>query len=83
MPNPEEYRRTRRIVELLPRIANQSRRWTRRDLAAHHEVSEKQMDKDLRLIRHGLVMPLCHSTSGPGSPPGLGGGFSASAARRG
>lgn len=58
MPNPEEYRRTRRIVDLLLRIANQPRRWTRRRLAEHYEVSEKQIDKDLSLIRHGLRMPL-------------------------
>ena len=64
MPNPEEYRRTRRIVDLLLRIANQPRRWTRRDLAAHYEVSEKQIDKDVTLIRHGLVMPLCHCPQG-------------------
>ena len=64
MPNPEEYRRTRRIVDLLLRIANQPRRWTRRDLAAHYEVSEQQLDKDLLLIRHGLVMPLRHCPQG-------------------
>ncbi len=64
MPNPEEYRRTRRIVDLLLRIANQPSRWTRRDLAACYEVSEQQMDKDLQLIRHGLVMPLRHCPQG-------------------
>ncbi len=64
MPNPEEYRRTRRIVDLLLRIANQPHRWTRRALAAHYEVSEQQMDKDLQLIRHGLVMPLGHTRQG-------------------
>ena len=64
MPNPEEYRRTRRIIDLMLRIANQPRRWTRRDLAAHYEVSEKQIDKDITLIRHGLVMPLRHSPHG-------------------
>lgn len=64
MPNPEEYRRTRRIIDMMLRIANQPRRWTRRDLAAHYEVSEKQIDKDITLIRHGLVMPLRHASSG-------------------
>ncbi|MCL4531860.1 MAG: WYL domain-containing protein, partial [Actinobacteria bacterium] len=64
MPNPEEFRRTRRIVDLLLRIANQPRRWTRRDLAAHYEISEQQVDKDLRLIRHGLVMSLLHCREG-------------------
>ncbi|MHB1162600.1 MAG: helix-turn-helix transcriptional regulator, partial [Chloroflexota bacterium] len=64
MPNPEEYRRTRRIVDLLLRIANQPRRWTRRDLARHYEVSEQQIDKDILLIRHGLVMPLRHCPTG-------------------
>ena len=64
MPNPEEYRRTRRIVDLLLRIANQPRRWTRKSLAELYEVSEKQMDKDLFLIRHGLRMPLRHVAEG-------------------
>ncbi len=64
MPNPEENRRTRRIVDLLLRVANQPRRWTRRDLARHYEVSEQQVDKDLLLIRHGLVMPLRHCREG-------------------
>lgn len=64
MPNPEEYRRTRRIVDILLRVANQPRRWTRRALARHYEVSEQQIDKDLQLIRHGLVMPLRHCREG-------------------
>jgi len=64
MPNPEEYRRVCRVVELLLRITQQPRRWTRRDLAALYEVSEKQMDKDLYLIRHGLRMPLCYVPQG-------------------
>ncbi len=64
MPNPEEYRRTRRIIDLLLRIANQPRRWTRRALAERYEVSEQQIDKDLHLLRHGLVMPLRHCRDG-------------------
>jgi predicted DNA-binding transcriptional regulator YafY len=64
MPNPEEFRRTRRIVDLLLRVANQPKRWTRRDLATRYEVSEQQMDKDLQLVRHGLVMPLRHCRQG-------------------
>ncbi|MCL4531758.1 MAG: WYL domain-containing protein, partial [Actinobacteria bacterium] len=64
MPNPEEYRRTRRIVELLMLITRQPRRWTRRALAERYELSEKQMDKDVLLLRHGLRMPLRHSPDG-------------------
>jgi len=64
MPNPEEYRRVRRVVDLLLRVTQQPRRWTRRDLAALYEVSEKQVDKDLQLVRHGLRMPLRHVAQG-------------------
>ena len=64
MPHLEEYRRTRRIVDLLLRIANHPRRWTRRALAELYEVSEKQMDKDILLLRHGLRMPLRHVAEG-------------------
>ncbi len=64
MPNPEEYRRTRRIVELLMLITRQPRRWTRRALAERYELSEKQIDKDVLLLRHGLRMPLRHSPDG-------------------
>jgi predicted DNA-binding transcriptional regulator YafY len=64
MPNPEEYRRTCRIVDLLLRIIRQPRRWTRRALAEHYELSEQQMDKDIQLLRHGLRMPLCHVRDG-------------------
>lgn len=64
MPNPEEYRRTRRIVDLLLVITRQPRRWTRRRLAERYEVSEQQMDKDIQLIRHGLRMPLGHCSEG-------------------
>ncbi len=64
MPNPEEYRRTRRIVELLMLITRQPRRWTRRALAERYELSEQQIDKDVLLLRHGLRMPLRHSPGG-------------------
>ena len=64
MSNPEEYRRACRLVDLLLRIHRQPRRWTRRDLAAHYEVSERQIDKDLQALRHGLRIPLCHVPQG-------------------
>ena len=64
MPNPEEFRRTRRIIDLLLRIDRQPRRWTRRKLAEHYELSEQQLDKDILLLRHGLCMPLRHAPDG-------------------
>lgn len=64
MPNPEEYRRTCRVIDLILRVANQPQRWTRRALAEHYELSEKQIDKDLLLVRHGLRMTLRHSPRG-------------------
>ena len=64
MPHTAQLRRTRRIVDLLLRIAKQPRGWTRRRLADYYEVSEQQMDKDVQLIRHGLVMSLRHCPDG-------------------
>lgn len=60
----EETKRIRRVIDLVQLVAGQPRRWLRRDLAARYEVSERQIDKDLELIRHGLVLDLRHDASG-------------------
>lgn len=60
----EENTRTARVLEMIQLIAHQPRRWLRRDLAARYEVSDRQVDKDLQIIRHGLRLRLGHSTDG-------------------
>lgn len=60
----EELKRTSRILELVQIIAVAPRRYLRRDLAARFEITERMIQKDLHVIRHGLKLPLCHSPEG-------------------
>ncbi len=60
----EETKRIGRVLQILQLIASQPRRWRRRDLAERFEISERQIDKDIELIRHGLVLSLRHSPEG-------------------
>ena len=50
----EETKRTTRILEIVRIIATAPRRYLRRDLAQRFEVSERMIQKDLDVIRHGL-----------------------------
>jgi predicted DNA-binding transcriptional regulator YafY len=60
----EETKRTSRILEIVQIIAIAPRRYLRRDLAARFEISERMIQKDLDVIRHGLKLPLYHSQEG-------------------
>lgn len=60
----EETKRTSRILEIVQIVATAPRRYLRRDLAARFEVSERMIQKDLEVIRHGLKLPLLHSPEG-------------------
>ena len=60
----EETKRTARILEIVQIIAAAPRRYLRRDLAARFEVSERMIQKDLDVIRHGLKLSLMHSPEG-------------------
>ena len=60
----EETKRTSRILEIVQMIATSPRRYLRRDLAARFEVSERMIQKDLEVIRHGLRLTLVHSPEG-------------------
>lgn len=60
----EEMKRTSRIIELVQIIAIAPRRYLRRDLADRFEMSERMIQKDLNVIRHGLKLPLVHSPEG-------------------
>ena len=50
----EETKRTSRILEIVQIIATAPRRYLRRHLAHRFEVSERMIQKDLDVIRHGL-----------------------------
>ncbi len=60
----DEIKRTARILELVHMIATSPRRFLRRDLAAHFEVSERMIQKDFNIIKHGLKLDLMHSAEG-------------------
>ena len=53
-------RRTARVLEIIQQIAVAPCRWSRRDLARHHEISERMIQKDLELIRFRLGLSLVH-----------------------
>jgi predicted DNA-binding transcriptional regulator YafY len=57
-------KRTSRILELVQIIAVAPRRYLRRDLAQRFQISERMIQKDLDVIRHGLKLPLLHSPEG-------------------
>lgn len=61
---PEDIKRVARILNIVQIIATAPYRYLRRDLAARFEVSERMIQKDLEVIRHGLVLPLEHSSEG-------------------
>jgi predicted DNA-binding transcriptional regulator YafY len=63
-PRFEETKRIARILRIVQLIATQPRRWTRAALAQEFEVSTRQIDKDLQVIRHGLHYALQHSREG-------------------
>lgn len=64
MENLQETRRTTRLLDLIWRISTAPRRWSRKRLAEHYEVSERQITKDLQLLRHGLKFAIERSAEG-------------------
>lgn len=67
MAREQETRRTARLLDLVWRIASAPREWTRKRLADHYEVSERQITKDLDLLRngrHGLRFDIHHAREG-------------------
>ncbi len=59
-----ELQRTSRVLQIIQQINRQPRHWTRRALADFHEVSERQITKDLEIIRHGLRLDLQRAPGG-------------------
>ncbi len=60
----EETKRVSRILEITQIIAMHPGTYLRRGLAGRFEVSERMIQKDLDIIRHGLKFPLAHSSKG-------------------
>ena len=50
----EECKRIGRVLDLLYLLMVQPRHWTRAALATRYELSERQIAKDLDLLKHGL-----------------------------
>lgn len=59
-----ETRRLVRVLETVQAIVAAPGRWSRRDLAERWEISERQVQKDLEVIRHGLKLPLNRTSKG-------------------
>jgi len=57
-------KRTSRILEIVHIIATAPQRYLRRDLAHRFEISERMIQKDLEVIRHGLKLSLLHLPEG-------------------
>lgn len=60
----EETKRTARILKIVLMIAASPRRYQRKNLVKHFEVSPRMIDKDLEIIRHSLLLPLDKDRSG-------------------
>ncbi len=60
----EETKRISRVIEIVQMIAVSPGRYLRRDLAEHFEVSQRMIQKDLDIIRHGLKFELTHTPAG-------------------
>jgi predicted DNA-binding transcriptional regulator YafY len=61
---PDEYRRVARILEIIQYIATRPGGWKRKALAERYDLSERQIQKDLDIIRHRLGLPLIHDGAG-------------------
>lgn len=61
----EETKRVARILQIVQLIAAAPQRYTRKDIAAHFEISVETVKKDLEVIRHGMRLRL-ESTRGHG-----------------
>lgn len=63
-PREPETQRTARILDIISKICSEPRRWTRQGLANYYEISERQITKDLHVIRHGLLFELARKHGG-------------------
>lgn len=63
-PRAPETQRASRILEIISKISSAPYQWTRRRLAEEYEISERQITKDLQIIRHGLRLELDRRAGG-------------------
>jgi predicted DNA-binding transcriptional regulator YafY len=72
-PALEETKRIGRVLRIIQLISAQPRVWTRKGLAERFELSERMLDSDFQLIRHGLCCDLRRACQAGyyfvGSPP--------------
>lgn len=61
---PDEYRRVARVLEIIQYIAARPGWWKRKTLAQRYEISERQIQKDIDIIRNRLGLPLVHDGVG-------------------
>ncbi len=72
---PEETKRTRRVIEILNVLSAQPRRWTQARLAKSFGVTERQIRRDMVLMRQGLLYQIERQKGGlvicgaPALPP--------------
>lgn len=59
-----EQARTERLFDLMWLLLEEPRRWTRKRLAAHYGLSERQITKDLATLERGMRCPIVHSRQG-------------------
>ena len=60
----EETKRTARILEIIQLIAGKPRQYRRGDLAERFEISERMIQKDFDVVRHGLKLVLMKDGDG-------------------
>jgi predicted DNA-binding transcriptional regulator YafY len=60
----EENKRLGRVLRIVQIIAANPKAWNRARLAEHFELSTRQIDKDLEMIRHGLRHELSRASTG-------------------
>jgi len=60
----DESKRPARVLDIIYEIVCLPRRWTRAGLAAKYEVCEREIQRDLAIIRHGLKLDLRHCREG-------------------
>jgi len=71
----EETKRIRRLIEMANLLATQPRQWTEARLANRFEVTERQIRRDVALLRHGLLYQIERRSGGliisgaPALPP--------------
>lgn len=60
----EENKRLGRVLRIVQLIAANPKGWTRARLAEHFELSTRQIDKDIEMIRHALRYELNRASTG-------------------